>query len=316
MACRRVQWKAGAAALHCVLSSIQEAALEVHHAPGSAVRARRRTKRARPKPQVKRPAIGKPVLPPLAEPGVGAVVHDLCPAFGPVVAGNRATWACNRCTSTATGATRWGPFAKSLCFADPRAIHATREYRVHDLGRVAGGWACLRCRLAVPSGRRAAAIRAKCPVPEVLLFGRDPCPVTRTQLLRNLAAIATWKAQQVILAVVDSVAAPVPRPFRLVWRSHWIVTGGGRSACLACGRAATAHARIGLEASPCSGISESPSAGLTGPLLAGIFDAALDRAPPAWLARAGALQWRSVPASFFGPVGILVRNDPAAMPPD
>ena len=44
----RANWRAGAMALHSVLSAIQEAALAVHHAPGSAVRARRRTRRARP----------------------------------------------------------------------------------------------------------------------------------------------------------------------------------------------------------------------------------------------------------------------------
>jgi hypothetical protein len=46
----RDKWKAGAAALHNVLSAMQEAALEIHHAPGSAVRARKRAKRGRLKP--------------------------------------------------------------------------------------------------------------------------------------------------------------------------------------------------------------------------------------------------------------------------
>jgi hypothetical protein len=113
--------------------------------------------------------------------------------------------------------------------------------------------------------------------------------------------------------VVAPEATLAARPFRLVWRSHWIVKGGGRSACLACGRAATARPRISLEASACLGMSEAPSAALTGPLLAGIFDAALDRAPPAWSARAGALQRRSLPTRSFV-VGNLVRFDPAARP--
>jgi hypothetical protein len=314
----RDKWKVGAATLHNVLSAIQEAALEVHHAPGSAVRARKRAKRARPKPKVKRPAIAQPVLPPLAQPGAGAIVHELCPAFGPVSTRVGATWACNRCEATATGATRWSPFAKALCHADPRAVHAIRDTRVHALARVVGGWACLRCRLAVPAARRAAAARTNCPVPEYLLFGRDTCPATRAQILQNLAAIALWKTQQLPIPVAESAApaaAPPAPPVRLVWRSHWIVKGGGRSACLACGRTATARARIGLDASACPGISETPSAALTGPLLAGNFDAALDRAPPAWLARAGALQWRSLPARRVF-VGNLVRSDPAALPPD
>jgi len=303
--------------LHYVLGSIQEAALEAHHAPGSAVRGRRRAKRARPKPKAKRPAIAKPAPPPLAEPAPGAVVHVLRPFIGPSVAGVGGTWACNLCNVTATGPTRWGPFAKALCHADPRAVHATREVRVHELGRVAGGWACSRCRLAVPSHRRAAAARAKCPVPVVLLLGHDPCALSCRQIQRNFAALALWKAPTVVGPAPPSlVVGPVVAPFRLVWRSHWIVTGGGRTACLLCGRAATARARIGLAASPCAGISEAPSAGLVGPLLAGIFDAALDRAPPAWLARAAALQWRRIAASGGVPVGNLVRNDPAAMPPD
>ncbi len=204
-----------------------------------------------------------------------------------------------------------------MCHYDPRAVHTTREELCHDLGRVVGGWACSRCRLAVAPGRRAAAARSKCPVPVFHLFGRDTCQATQAQVLQNPAAISEWKAQQCIVAELLPVAAPAPPPpFRLIWRSHWIVQGGGRSACLACGRAATAHARVGLAASPCTGMSGTPSAGLTGPLLAGIFDAALDVAPPAWEARAVALHWRQVPARVFVPVGNLVREDPAAMPPD
>jgi hypothetical protein len=275
--------------------------------------------------QVKRPAIAQPVLPPLALPHSGVAVHDVCPAFGPASTRVGATWACHRCAATATGAPRWGPFAKALCHADPRAVHVAREIRVRALARVVGGWACLCCRLAVPAAWRAAADRTNCPVPEYLLFGRESCPATRAQIPHNLSAIALWKAQQlpiaVAVAVPEAVSVVAPeatlaaRPFRLVWRSHWIVKGGGRGACLACGRAATARPRISLEASACLGMSEAPSAALTGPLLAGIFDAALDRAPPAWSARAGALQRRSLPARSFV-VGNLVRFDPAALPPD
>ena len=192
-----------------------------------------------------------------------------------------------------------------------------RSVRLHDLGRVVGGWACSRCRLGVPSHRRAAAARAKCPVPVVLLFGHAPCALSCRQIQRNFAALALWKAPTVVGPAPPSpVVGPLAAPFRLVWRSHWIVAGGGRTACLLCGRAATARARVGLAASPCTGISEVPSAGLVGPLLAGIFDAALDRAPPAWIARAVALQWRRIAAGNGVPVGILVRHDPAAMPPD
>jgi hypothetical protein len=103
---RRARWKEGADALHYVLGSIQEAALEAHHAPGSAVRGRRRAKRARPKPKAKRPAIARPVPPPLAEAAPGAVVHVLRPMIGPSVAGVGGTWACNLCNVTATGPTR------------------------------------------------------------------------------------------------------------------------------------------------------------------------------------------------------------------
>jgi hypothetical protein len=208
----RASWKAGAHALHSVLSAIQEAALEVHHAPGSAVRARRRTRRARPKPKVKRPAIAKPVLPPLAPPGAGAVVHDLCPTAGPVPIGVGATWACHRCAATATGPSRWAAFAKSLCHSDPRAVHTTRDALCHDLGRVVGGGACSRCRLAVTPGRRAAAARSKCPVPVFRLFGRDTCQTTQAQVLHNLAAISAWKAQQCVVAEPVPVAAPAPPP--------------------------------------------------------------------------------------------------------
>jgi hypothetical protein len=313
---RRQYWKEGADALHCVLGSIQEAALDAHHAPGSAVRGRRRAKRARPKPKAKRPAIAKPVPPPLAEAAPGAVVHVLSPMIGPVVAGNSATWTCNLCNDIASGPTRLRPFAKALCHAEPRAALATKEVHLHDLVRVAGGWACARCRLGVPSHRRAAAARAKCPVP-VVLVGHVPCALSCRQIQRNLSALELWRAPTVVApGPPGPVVGPLAAPFRLVWRSHWIVAGGGRTACLSCGRAATARARVGLAASPCTGVAEVPSAGLVGPLLAGIFDASLDRAPPAWRARAVALRWRRIAASGGGPVGILVRNDPAAMPPD
>jgi hypothetical protein len=88
-------------------------------------------------------------------------------------------------------------------------------------------------------------------------------------------------------AVVADIIAE--RPFVLAWRPHWIVTGAVRSACLNCGIFVPSHARVGLAASPCSGFTGTPSGGMIGPLLAGAFDAALEHAPDAWIARAMAL---------------------------
>jgi hypothetical protein len=203
---------------------------------------------------------------------------------------------CSVCAASVHGIARASTFARARC---PRsnhfAVHARREYTVHDLVRVQGGWACLRCRLGVSSSRRANAARSKCPVMEYYLIDGAPCLHTRSQEQCNIAALAAWKIERHTQVEAIVVAPPpIARPALPVWQPHWLLQGGMRSACLRCGRSATARARNSLSSTACLGQASKPAAGLLGPLLGGAFDLALCGKPAAWLELAQSLGWRPI----------------------
>jgi hypothetical protein len=292
---RRYQAMMATEALHRTMAAIQEAAIAHHHAPEAAVRKRRRPKRKLLRPKRAPPRGPRPDTLGLLQPRGTPLVHALEVAPGPRRPDNvEAGWlfTCTACASSVHGVASAGPFAKARCTSSPLAAHARRETLVHELFRVPRGWACLRCRLAVSSARRASASRARCPVTEYFLVDGSPCLNTRLQIQVNLAAIAAWKAARPIV-VVALVGIPplIAPPHGPVWLPHWVLQGPLRTACLQCGRSATARARVSLQSSPCEGLAARPAAGLVAPLLGGAFDLALANKPAAWLARARDLGW-------------------------
>ena len=212
---------------------------------------------------------------------------------------------------------------RSICGAHPMAVHARRENLPHSLFPVFGGWACLRCRLPVAPGRRAAAEVAQCPFPEVLGLDGLPCLSSRLQLQSNADIIAAWHVFRKADGTITIAAPPVAPIARLQWQSHWKLVVGRTSVCLKCGKSASIRARNSLDSSSCIGAVESPSGALTGPILAGAFDAALAAATSTgWCERAAQLGWSpvvSLPAAAWPFVAVAPaharRTDPALLPP-
>jgi hypothetical protein len=221
------------------------------------------------------------------------------------------------------GSDRWGAFMRSICGAHPLAVHARRENLPHSLHPVTGGWACLRCRLAVAPARRAAAEAAQCPFPELLGLDGQPCLASRLQLQCNADTMAAWHAFRKADGTMLHTAPPVVAIARLQWRAHWKLQVGRTMVCLNCGKSAKVRARNSLSSSSCIGVVESPSGALIGPLRAGAFDVALTTATSTgWRERAAQLGWRPVvalPAAARPFVAAAVaharRTDPAHLPP-
>ena len=192
----------------------------------------------------------------------------------------------------------------------------------HSLHPVFGGWACLRCRMSVVPGRRAAAEVAQCPFPEILGIDGLPCLSSRLQLQCNADTIAAWHVFRKADGNIIIPAPPVAPIARLQWHSHWKLVVGRTSVCLKCGKSASSRAKNSLESSSCIGVVESPSGALTGPLLAGAFDAALTGSTSTgWCERAAQLGWRPVAAPlaaarpFVAATAHARRTDPAHLPP-
>ena len=173
---------------------------------------------------------------------------------------------CTKCAASVHGIARAATFARARCPHLPYAVPARRETLVQELVRVHGGWVCLRYRVAVSSARRASAARSKCPVMEFFMIDGAPCLNTRLQVQCSLAALAAWKKETPTRAVaVEVVPPPIARPLMPVWHPHWVLQGPMRSACLRCGRSATASARNSLSSTACVGLVAKPAAGLVAP---------------------------------------------------
>jgi hypothetical protein len=230
---------AAAIVVQTVLARIQEAALEVHHSPGTNI-AKRKWKRRKPTVLVRK-AVPRPRPPPLAilQPNGPTAIHSVMIDNGPLsldMFGNRvAGWrlSCTNCAASAWGAGRWAAFARSVCGPFPGAVHFIRQPALHNLCPFIRGWVCLRYRLPVAPGRRASAALATCPLPEVLRPDGRPCLQARLQLKVNVATIVAWhSARRMVHLVV--VAPTVPPPLRrgLRWLDHWKLRYGRTDVCL------------------------------------------------------------------------------------
>ena len=171
----------------------------------------------------------------------------------------------------------------------------------HLLARVPGGWACARCGMTATPSRRAAAARASCPVPDLLGHDGQPVLAARPWVAQYVCLAAAWRA----LLWAPPPPAPcgvpgAPSLLRLQWSHHWVLLSPAGSSCLRCGLSARRRDPRRLQGTPCPGVS-SATAALSGPLLAGRYDASLAVAPLAWVLRARELGWVPVPAN----VGLL-----------
>jgi hypothetical protein len=304
-----------------VLSTVEETVLARHHAPDHPIAKRRKRAKRFKAFRPKRRALVRPRPPALAPNGATCGAHSLVFGSGPAPANAAASgnlsWplACSRCNQGVTGTYRWRAFALGRCFADPMAAHHVRSTACHDLVRCVGGWYCARCQLAVPSSRRAAASRARCPVPVVADGTGAPLPLVMAGFRANLAELVAWRVHWAAIApeepaappLAADAAVPAARSFAaaLVWRPHRIVTarpgGNVTSLCLGCGLWGSRRAPRKLDASPCTALAVSV---LRGPpkaaLLAGAFDMALHVVPAAMRDRAIFLGWAPV-ATGTGP---------------
>jgi hypothetical protein len=205
---------------------------------------------------------------------------------------------CTQCILTVRESGRWGAFICALCGSRPQAVHASGSNVPHDLCPVTGGWSCLRCRLPVTTGRRAAAAVATCPFPEVVGTDGQPRLAGRVQMQCNADITSTCHtARKFVPTQVAPVVPPPPAQEvfmqALHWVLHWKLTYGSTDVCLACGRKAIQRARIPLGATKCEGICK-PTAALLTPLRAGVFDTARMAAARPWRDRALTLGWKPV----------------------
>jgi hypothetical protein len=324
----RAQQLAAALVVQTVLATIQEAALIAHHAPGTTI-AKRKWKRRRPVLLVPRVAL-RPRPPPLGlvPPAGPTVIHNVAIEYGPLppsMAGHHVTsWrlGCTNCARTALGSGRWATFARSICGSFPGAVHFVRTSAPHALCPAVHGWVCLRCRLPVASGRRASAVQATCPLPEVLRADGQVCLQARLQLQINRATISAWHlARRVVPQVVP---APSASPSRLLrWLEHWCMRYGRTEVCLRCGKSAAVNSLTPLRSTSCPGLIDPPSTALTIPLRAGSFDESLSSSPSSWTERATLLGWQAIGRGGFPPAYLVPSRggahggpEVASMPPD
>jgi hypothetical protein len=296
--------------VQAVTSAVEMAVLAKHHAPSHPIakrRLRRRRSSLRFLPKKRKPPL-KPAPPRCPEVGRVQVpgVHTLALAYGPFPAQEdpcRVGWPihCIACSASVSGVGRWSAFATALCLSDPSAVHLARGFEPHALFRCLHGWFCSRCRLPVTSSRRAAAARARCPVPAAVNGAGAPATDTVNGYSANLALVGAWRSllSGGSLPPLQMAIAPppAPGPLALRWRAHWRLQGGGNSSilglCILCGAGDTRRAPRLLAGTAC--IAGPPVPALFGnkraALLAGVFDHALQARPLAWRVRAVRLGW-------------------------
>ena len=191
------------------------------------------------------------------------------------------------CGASVSGTDRWCAFGRTVCPVDAGPGAAWRGGR-HELVPAGGAYQCSRCHLPVAPARKGIAGAQRCPAWELTCDdGPVPGSIQWSAQLAHLGP--AWKrAHGGIGRAAPVRALPVreerpPTPTVVVpggrlmaaYREHLIVTGGGRSFCLACGLGLTARNRLGRQ--PCRGFGQL-RATLREALLAGIFDEAIRRA--------------------------------------
>jgi hypothetical protein len=287
--------------LQAVVSSVQLAAISANRSVRHVARRVHKPLWRRPKRR-KAKAPAKPQLPLLqAAPGP-PVCCQLAPLPGPVRQGRGIGVRCIGCGRTARTQAKARQLGAALCpgYQDPAA--ARRAARgTHELQRCQGGWHCTACHLLATPSRRAAAERARCPMPQFWNAARL-CAASVQQVRKNWGVCAAYFSPKPIPAEVSVPAAQQVAVPPLRWRDHQVLSAPSHAACLRCGAVRVARRRAHLLASPCAGlVGASATAQLRTLLRAGVFDQALQHAAPEVAARATSMGWQAV-GSERGPV--------------
>lgn len=262
-------------------------------------------------PDVERDVLGE------APPGV----HDLKPHEGPLTerdtlrleagrSGNvpwDASCVKNGCTKTVHGTALWVGLAREVCQVglcpEDRGLVWTRVK--HSLVPDRGGYRCVRCSMAVVARMKPRALASFCPA-----WALSRAGVERPGVMGHAARLAQlgteWKASRggVVRGAPWSrarVAAPRAPPQRAgpqalqPYRDHVQVTGGGFTACLACGafKSRRKGARWGQA---CPDDRQLPRK-LSTAMKEGVLDQAFLVASPAVRAWAERRGWAGPPAS-------------------
>ena len=163
-----------------------------------------------------------------------------------------------------------------------------------------GGYQCRKCHLPVPAWRVGRAERARCPA--WALVGPGGVVPGSVQWAAQMAPVGpTWKrvhggrGREAPVQRLPVRRAPGPVPVAntrgaglQAFRDHVLVSGGGRTLCLGCGRTQTA--RVRLAGRHCPGVGR-PTVALVRALVGRAFDASLLRAGPRARSLAEGLGW-------------------------
>jgi len=173
---------------------------------------------------------------------------------------------------------------------------------VHDLPRGQTGWYCRRCPLLATPARRAAAAKAKRPVPKCVegdpehaewihAWGRHQM-LQRESWRSAITGKARPKVKRLQIEAMRTGADHGGAATGMRWRSHLVVKRAvGADACLRCGETATVRDARRLLATPCSREVGCLPPRVRAPLLGGAFDAYVFSAPPQIRDRALAHGW-------------------------
>jgi hypothetical protein len=281
-----------ATTLQAVISRVQLAAISANRSVRHIARRVHKPLWRRPK-RTKAKAPLRPTLPVLPVTPGRPVCCQLAVLAGPVRQGSCLGVRCTECGRTARTATKARKLGAALCpgFPDPAA--ARRAARgPHELQRCPGGWFCRACHLLATPSRRAAASRAKCPLPQYLQAAR-PCLASEHQVRQNWGMIAALYSPKPVPAAAPA-EAPVVEARTLRWRDHQLLMAPSHAACLRCGAVRVARRRAHLMASPCAGhIAGDGPPQLRALLRAGVFDVALQQATREVASLATSLGWRA-----------------------
>jgi hypothetical protein len=280
--------------LQAVISRVQLAAIAANRSVRHVARRVHKPLWRRPKRR-KAAAPAKPQVPLRQEAQGQPVCCQLAPLPGPVRQGRCLGVRCLGCGRTARTQAKARKLGAALCpgFQDPAA--ARRAARgTHELQRCRGGWHCVACHLLATPSRRAAAARARCPMPQFWQAARL-CVASEQQVRRNWAICAALFSPKPAPSVAPVVEAPEVAASPLRWRDHQVLTAPSHTACLRCGAVRVTRRRAHLLASSCaSQVKAQDTAQLRTMLRAGVFDQALQQATPEVAALATSMGWQAV----------------------
>ena len=263
----------------------------------------------------KRKQVALPRVPPLPLTQAPPGIHHVVPMPGPVpqhvsqqLRSAAPAWVavCLKCGKSAGGTGRWLKLVHSPCSAP--AADLRREFGSHELVRAPVGWQCRRCQLPVPSSRRAAASRSRCPVPAVY-EGQVRHMEAESWLCRQQRLPTEWKTancrptpadlrrrQQAPVCAPPPPVIAAPAAAALRWKNHLAIQHNvtRQWVCMACGVRRGSFAK--LLSLPCSGWEPRLPKALALAIRAGAFDVSLASASRPVRVTAEARGWRPIAA--------------------